>query len=554
MIATRTQVRQRLEQYNKGKLSLKELAEDNKKSLADSLNSTKEIAGISQFDSKGNLIVQCGLPIEKILCPIPPLGKIQPSIKGLVTIDKKLYIPISAPIINNDSIRLGTVTVIFTTSRLERIIQNNTGLGETGRVFLKQRNKRENIVVLPPLTGKTINSPAQLISISIPISSTDWWLVGEAAKNELYSPVMKQVTTIILLLVILILFSSYGITLLLKPLTGKTLTHTDLLKKQVQRKTIAWLKESYKRKQTEKRFEHLQKSLRTILDFLPFGVLIINKNFRVHHVNQAGLKIMGYQSENEILGKMCNKTFCPIEEGQCPIIDLKQTIEQSEKVLIKKNGEIIDILKSAIPITLENREVFLAAFVNITERKKAEEYLERLSALDGLTGIANRRCFDQFLDSQWVKSQTTASPLSLIMIDIDIFKSFNDTYGHQKGDDCLKLVANTLDQIVSSPPNLVARYGGEEFAAVLPNTTTESAFILAEKMRKSIEELEIQHSQSPNSKVVTVSIGVATVIPDKCLNSFHLIQAADQALYQAKELGRNRVTIFKNHKELEKII
>ncbi|HEB85857.1 MAG TPA: diguanylate cyclase [Gammaproteobacteria bacterium] len=169
------------------------------------------------------------------------------------------------------------------------------------------------------------------------------------------------------------------------------------------------------------------------------------------------------------------------------------------------------------------------------------EELDRLSSQDGLTGIANRRHFDQVLEAEWRRADREQTMLSLIMTDIDFFKLFNDNYGHQGGDDCLKQVSAALQKTICRPGDLVARYGGEEFVLILPNTPVESAMIIAEKLCASVRELKIKHELSKVSDVVTFSMGVATMIPAPGMVSGLLISAADQALYEAKEEGRNRV-------------
>lgn len=174
------------------------------------------------------------------------------------------------------------------------------------------------------------------------------------------------------------------------------------------------------------------------------------------------------------------------------------------------------------------------------ERSNAE--LQRLSSLDGLTGIANRRQFDETLRREWQRAQRDSAPLSLIMLDIDYFKLYNDSYGHQRGDECLKRVAHALASTISRPADLVARYGGEEFVAVLPGTDTKGAEKLAERFRRAVQALEIDHGASNAGEYVTISAGIATAIPevDTTLESF--VESADRALYLAKEQGRNQTS------------
>jgi len=173
----------------------------------------------------------------------------------------------------------------------------------------------------------------------------------------------------------------------------------------------------------------------------------------------------------------------------------------------------------------------------------ANAKLKEQSNLDGLTGIANRRRFDEYIDLEWKRACRRGEPLSLVMIDIDHFKAYNDNYGHLAGDDCLKQVAQALRRVVKRPADLVVRYGGEEFAVVLPETHLEGAAALAEELRSAIEDLGIPHAYSPILDKVTVSLGVDTRYPQPSGQLQELVSRADQALYRAKEAGRNRVAI-----------
>jgi len=171
----------------------------------------------------------------------------------------------------------------------------------------------------------------------------------------------------------------------------------------------------------------------------------------------------------------------------------------------------------------------------------ANETLEHLATEDALTAVANRRRFLTVLDDEWRRLKRSRSPIGLIMADVDCFKAFNDAYGHQAGDRALHAVAQALVTAASRPGDLVARYGGEEFAVILPETEIEGARSVAEAMRSAVEDLSIEHSHSTAAAVVTLSLGVASVIPTADLKPESLITVADQALYRAKETGRNRV-------------
>ena len=176
------------------------------------------------------------------------------------------------------------------------------------------------------------------------------------------------------------------------------------------------------------------------------------------------------------------------------------------------------------------------------------EWLEKLGAAeeealtDALTSVANRRHFDHYLVSEWNKAVLLNSDFSIIMIDIDHFKLFNDKYGHQAGDACIQKVAEQGNLVCGRPADLFARYGGEEFAIVLPNTKYEGAMNLAMKLRENVEKLNIPHEDSQVCNRVTISVGVASCHVTKECNVDKLLQMADNLLYQAKESGRNKVT------------
>ena len=171
--------------------------------------------------------------------------------------------------------------------------------------------------------------------------------------------------------------------------------------------------------------------------------------------------------------------------------------------------------------------------------QKANEELAKISMVDGLTGISNRRYFDNFLQKLWGINMRERFPISLIMIDIDRFKEYNDRYGHLAGDQCLKKVAQIIAETVRRPRDFVARYGGEEFAVLLSNVTEEGAAELAERIRVNVEKAVIDSGEERTT--VTVSLGVASIVTVESLKPTDLIEAADRALYQAKRDGRNRV-------------
>ncbi len=185
---------------------------------------------------------------------------------------------------------------------------------------------------------------------------------------------------------------------------------------------------------------------------------------------------------------------------------------------------------------------------DISERKATEQKLmalqqelEALSFKDGLTGVANRRMFDSILETEWTHARRNSQPLSLILIDIDYFKQYNDHYGHIQGDDCLKRVGEVLGSAATRARDLLARFGGEEFALVLPETDAAAALKVAERCRSLIFKEQMPHATSPISPILTVSLGVNTIIPGHSDQPLAFVEAVDRQLYQAKQAGRNRV-------------
>jgi diguanylate cyclase (GGDEF)-like protein len=177
------------------------------------------------------------------------------------------------------------------------------------------------------------------------------------------------------------------------------------------------------------------------------------------------------------------------------------------------------------------------------ELRESNSQLAILSVTDDLTGLANRRRFDKALDIEFARVRRSEAMLSLIMIDIDHFKSYNDNYGHVAGDACLQRVAALIASRVNRAPDLAARYGGEEFAIIMPETDARGARLMAEKIRSGIVDLQIPHAFSPTSDVVTVSLGVVTVETLQMESPKDVINLADEELYRAKANGRNQVSV-----------
>jgi diguanylate cyclase (GGDEF)-like protein len=179
-----------------------------------------------------------------------------------------------------------------------------------------------------------------------------------------------------------------------------------------------------------------------------------------------------------------------------------------------------------------------------SELEKANRELYRLANLDGLTQVANRRCFDQVLQEKWQMLLTFNQPIALVLVDVDHFKRYNDYYGHLAGDECLRKLATVLKEIVVRPQDLVARYGGEEFVLLLPNTSVDGAARVAERLIKKVRQLQWPHVMAEVADYVTLSIGVSWLIPQPETGSTSLIEMADRALYQSKQSGRDRYCVY----------
>lgn len=218
-----------------------------------------------------------------------------------------------------------------------------------------------------------------------------------------------------------------------------------------------------------------------------------------------------------------------------PIIFITAMNQQEDEAIGLELGAVDYITKPFNPTIVRLR------IRNQIELKRQRDLLARLSHLDGLTGIPNRRALDDIMEREWRRGTRSLKPLSLLMLDIDHFKAYNDSCGHLAGDDCLRTVAQTLKTPLGRAADIVGRYGGEEFLAILPETDAAGARVVAEEIKAAVTNLALTHPASPQGSTVTVSIGIATAVAHR--EQFHtcLLEAADRALYQAKQEGRNRV-------------
>lgn len=301
------------------------------------------------------------------------------------------------------------------------------------------------------------------------------------------------------------------------------------------------------RQEIEETLKESEARYRAIYEEAAEGILLADHEGNIVHCNPQFTRMFGYQ-EKEIMGHNLFSYFDAndlrrlppqikrLKDGESILVERRVQTKQGDYLLCEQSGKRV------------NEQLIILLYRDITERKNAEKAQEEmnktlasLANLDGLTQIANRRMFDLSLDKEWRRMLREQKPLGLIIADIDYFKQYNDRYGHQKGDDCLKKVARVLQAAARRPADLVARYGGEEFTILLPNTGKEGCDIVAREMRKAVVDLDEVHDGSPRYHIVTMSFGTASIIPSPDSSAEDLLFLADGALYQAKDGGRNRV-------------
>jgi diguanylate cyclase (GGDEF)-like protein/PAS domain S-box-containing protein len=316
---------------------------------------------------------------------------------------------------------------------------------------------------------------------------------------------------------------------------------------QLQQEMLARATLEQELQRSQSAFKNIEERTNALLNAIP------DKIFR-HHSDGSFLDIKG-QSADLILPREAliesNLRDLPIPEAiKVKLLELIQlTISTGqthtyEHQLTKQDG--VHIYESRFVKSGTGEAVCIVR--DITERhrteaalQKANQELERLANLDGLTEIANRRKFDEYLYGEWLRLAREQSPLALILCDVDFFKNFNDTYGHLEGDRCLQKVAKVIAAVVKRPADLAARYGGEEFAVLLPNTHMDGAIHIAEQIRLAVKGLDICHDASQVGAHVTLSLGVASTIPMVGADPIGLVTEADYALYKAKREGRDRL-------------
>ncbi len=317
------------------------------------------------------------------------------------------------------------------------------------------------------------------------------------------------------------------------------------------------------RKQSEDAVRASEEIYKTILMASPDDITIADLSGRIIMVSEAAYKMFGYESEDAI--GMSVMDFIAPEEHERAHANIMRMIHENyngpnEYRAIRKDGSCFDIeVNNGLIRDRQGNPVRMVLIVrDITNRKKAEQQIQELvyqleierdlaqrnSLTDNLTGLSNRRLFDNVLRTEFSRHKRSGSQLSLIMLDVDHFKKYNDHYGHLAGDDCLRQIARALKAVVERGPDIVARYGGEEFVVILPDTDRHGAAVLAGRIGKSVLKLALPHAQSDISEFVTISLGVATAADHVLTDGSQLVALADQALYQAKKDGRNRYEVW----------
>ena len=308
---------------------------------------------------------------------------------------------------------------------------------------------------------------------------------------------------------------------------------------------------------TNKKF--LDEVLKKSAEYSAESIVITAIDGKILYVNPAFTKMTGF-SARQVLGKQprlwSSKSHSPgfYQEMWKTILGGKTWT--GEVINKRKNGTTYSAILAIGPILEKSKRkikkpiAFIAIHTDISKMKKLErdlalanEKLMKLSIIDALTGLYNRRHFNESIVKEWQDSIRQKSPLTALMIDVDHFKKFNDHYGHLKGDHCLKKLAACLKKSLKRPRDLVARYGGEEFVILLPNTTPEGATNIAEQLLKSVRLLKIPHEKSDTGKHVSISIGLVSTIPSRNNSWEQFIDQADQMLYLSKQNGRDRVTV-----------
>lgn len=350
----------------------------------------------------------------------------------------------------------------------------------------------------------------------------------------------KKLSALVIVLLFLIILTIFWLRRLVK-MQGLLQKNCTEMERKMARQTSELAQRSRELSENEERFSALSEAA--------FEGIVIVKDQTIIEVNGAVCRELGY-SRDELLNRSAMDFIAPEERSN--VIDKIITCytHPYESCCLHKDGTIIPVEIHGKSILYQGEEVRVTAVRNISERKLAEQALKDINKRlrdmamqDGLTQVANRRHFDIKLQEEWRRMTRAQKKLALIIFDVDFFKLYNDTYGHQAGDRCLQIIAQTVLPLCKRQGDLLARYGGEEFAIILPDTSCDGAQALAEQICSDIYQKKIKHQASPLCEAVTVSCGVSCILPSLSEEATSLLYQADMALYEAKENGRNRVQI-----------
>ncbi|MGB3404443.1 MAG: diguanylate cyclase [Microcoleaceae cyanobacterium] len=350
-------------------------------------------------------------------------------------------------------------------------------------------------------------------------------------------------------------FKAGGVDYISKPFQIDELLARVESKLTIQLQKVQLQQEIKRRQHVEDILDKSQELLKGVLNSCPVGIAFLKGvrdrrdqigYFRCVLVNPYLAKAFGKTVEQLTNQQILRSTLESVDStlfDQC--IQLMETAEPFQQEIFYQNQWVNGWYNLNL---IKHQDGFLVTILDITDRKEWEANLNRtnqnlyqLATLDGLTQVYNRRIFDLSLEQEWQRLRREQQPLSLILVDIDYFKGYNDCYGHLAGDRCLHQVAQTIKQAIKRPADLVARYGGEEFAVILPNTSLQGAEIVAWQIQEMIQSVKIPHTRSEISQWVSVSLGVSCQVPNPFETAESLILAADKALYCAKDQGRNQV-------------
>lgn len=414
------------------------------------------------------------------------------------------------------------------------------------------------------------------------ITSTGWTVVTVVEKREILRPIISQVLFLIGLTGVIAVFLGFvQSTLLSRRLSRPLVELGRKIKATIAGDELNGDKYVYPNNEigimareigqlAEKELNAITRELqaseetyKTILMASPDDITIADLSGRIIMVSEAAHKIFGYDPKEG--PGMSVMDFIAPEDHERARANIVRMLNENypgpnEYSAIRKDRSCFDIeVNNALIRDRQGNHVQMVLIArDITNRKKAEQQIQELvqqleierdlaqsnSLTDSLTGLSNRRFFDNALQIEFSRHKRSGSQLSLIMLDVDHFKKYNDHYGHLEGDDCLRQIARTLKAVVERGSDIVARYGGEEFVVILPDTNRQGAAVLAGRIAESVLKLALPHAKSDTSEFVTISLGIASATDHVLTDGAQLVALADQALFHAKENGRNRYEVL----------